>query len=230
MPMPAANIPELVVIDLGQCTYTRGMEVQQHILADVQEGIESRPCMVLLEHSGPVITLGRRGKTAHILIAPEELARRNVEVHSTKRGGDVTFHGPGQLVAYPIMSLRRRTKTVHGYVHDLEEVIIRLLLRLGLDGYRRPKFTGVWIGDSPRKIAAIGVGVSRWVTYHGLSLNVGEDLSGFDMIVPCGIMNEGVTSLSRMLGRTITMDLARKLLIECMCEVFNLQTPQTSGR
>jgi lipoyl(octanoyl) transferase len=158
--------------------------------------------LLLLEHPH-VFTLGRNAKASNILIPEEVLKGRSIEVHHVGRGGDVTYHGPGQLVGYPIINLKPDRCDVHRYVRDIEEVLIRTVADFGLKGSRIAGLTGVWVGD--RKIAAIGVRIARWITSHGFALNVNTDLSYFRMIVPCGIADRGVTSLAEMLGRQLDL-------------------------
>lgn len=158
--------------------------------------------MLLLEHPH-VFTLGRGADGSNILADQQQLETRSVEVHETGRGGDVTYHGPGQLVGYPIINLKPDRCDVHRYVRDLEEVLIRTIADFGVTGTRIAGLTGVWVGDE--KIAAIGVRIARWITSHGFALNVNTDLDYFRMIVPCGISEKGVTSLSRLLGRKIEL-------------------------
>jgi lipoyl(octanoyl) transferase len=144
----------------------------------------------------------------HIIASPDELAREGVAVHETGRGGDVTYHGPGQLVAYPILDLRPDRCDVHRYVRDLEEVLIRALADFGIEGARVHGLSGVWVGPAgrERKIAAIGVRISRWITSHGFALNVSTDLRHFRLIVPCGIADRGVTTIQQELGRDASME------------------------
>ncbi|HLF84186.1 MAG TPA: lipoyl(octanoyl) transferase LipB, partial [Blastocatellia bacterium] len=156
--------------------------------------------LLLLEHPH-VFTLGRGADCANILADQQQLQSNSVEVHETGRGGDVTYHGPGQLVGYPIISLKPDRCDVHRYVRDIEEVLIRTIAEFGVVGTRIAGLTGVWVGN--QKIGAIGVRIARWITSHGFALNVNTDLSYFNMIIPCGITDKGVTSLSRLVGRSI---------------------------
>jgi lipoyl(octanoyl) transferase len=158
--------------------------------------------LLFVEHPH-VLTLGVRGDggRAHILAAPDALVSRGVEVYETGRGGDITYHGPGQIVGYPILDLKPDRCDVHRYVRDLEDVLIRTAADYGIDAGRVEELTGVWVGRD--KLAAIGVRIARWITSHGFALNVTTDLEYFNLIVPCGIAGRGVTSLSRLLGRPV---------------------------
>ena len=198
----------MLVGDLARAGYTPTLELQQRLVARVQA--QGEPSYVLLvEHDPPVITLGRRAQMGHILADPARLAAAGVELVKVSRGGDVTWHGPGQLVAYPILRLDTRGLTLRAYVHRLEQAVIDTLARLGIAAGRRDGLIGVWAGLE--KIAAIGVAVSRWVTYHGLSLNVAADVGGFDAIIPCGIAGASVTSVSRLLGRDVSVEEVKPL-------------------
>ena len=175
--------------------------------------------LLLLQHP-PVITLGvkSRGDRSHVLADPDALAREGVELVETGRGGDVTFHGPGQLVGYPILDLNPDRRDVHRYVRDLEDVMIRMAAAFGVTARRLPGLTGAWVGDD--KIAAIGVRIARWVTSHGFAFNVTTDLRQFELIVPCGISDKGITSLERLLGGPIAMAAVEQAATSAMCEVF----------
>ncbi len=184
---------------LGLVPYNYGLSLQDGAVGRLSSG-EAPEQLLLLEHPH-VFTLGRGADSSNILADPEQLQANSVEVHETGRGGDVTYHGPGQLVGYPIINLKPDRCDVHRYVRDLEEVLIRTIAEFGVTGARVPGLTGVWIGNE--KIAAIGVRIARWITSHGFALNVNTDLDYFKMIVPCGITDKGVTSLSRLVGRSI---------------------------
>ncbi|MBE3099782.1 MAG: lipoyl(octanoyl) transferase LipB [Planctomycetes bacterium] len=211
-------MPELIYLDIGRAAYEPTVRLQRRLVDEVKASEAERAYLVLVEHDPPVITLGRGARDAHIVASRERLAQEGVQVHESSRGGDVTYHGPGQVVGYPVLRLDLHGRDVHRYLRDLEEVLIRVLARYGLEGRRSEGLTGVWVGQE--KIAAIGVAVRRWVTYHGFALNVATDLSHFDLIVPCGIRGKGVTSLTRLLGRPVTVAEVKPAVVECVVEVF----------
>ena len=192
----------LEVRRLGRVPYARGLELQQQLVAERQAG-RVPDQLLLLEHD-PVFTLGRNARAANVLLPAGTLRERGFEVFETGRGGDVTYHGPGQVVGYPILDLAPDRRDVHRYVRDLEQVMIRTCADYGLEASRVQGLTGTWLGDE--KIGAIGVRIARWVTSHGFAFNVGTDLSAFDLIVPCGIRGRGVTSLERQLGRPLPLE------------------------
>ena len=211
----------LNIQDLGQAAYTPTLKLQKRLVDEVKTSPDDTAYLLLVEHNPPVITLGRRGKDEDFRISREEFAERGIEIHETSRGGEVTFHGAGQLVGYPIIRIDRRGRDVRGYVRKLEETIIRLLKKFDIKAGRRKGFTGVWVGDElNQKIAAIGVAVHRWTTYHGFALNICTDLSNFDLFVPCGITDKSVTSMSKVLSRDITLQQVKPLLIETFAEIF----------
>lgn len=191
------------VVDWGVEPYGRVCAWQKELVAARKAGTVTD--LLLLGEHPPVITRGRNARRENLLLAEDELARRGVEVQDTDRGGDVTYHGPGQLVGYPILDLGGLRRDVVWYLRQLEEVLIRTAHEFGVEATRktapagkRPFYTGVWVGEE--KLAAIGVHISRWVTSHGFAFNVSTDLGYFDLIVPCGIADKGVTSLERLLG------------------------------
>ena len=196
-------VPErtLAVRRLGRIRYTEGLALQAQLVADRQAG-RIPDTLLLLEHD-PVFTLGQNAKRENVLVAPEALRAQGFDVEETGRGGDVTYHGPGQLVAYPIIDLNPDRRDVHRYLRDLEEVMIGTCADYGLSAGRVEKMTGVWIGG--RKAGAIGVRIARWVTSHGLALNVSTDLLAFRHIIPCGLHGRDVTSLEREMGRVVPM-------------------------
>jgi lipoyl(octanoyl) transferase len=204
---------------LGLVPYEAALDLQRQL---VEERKAQRiPDQLLLLQHPPVITLGVkvRDDRAHVLAGPDELARQGVELFETGRGGDVTFHGPGQLVGYPILDLNPDRRDVHRYVRDLEEVLIRVAASFGIVATRQPGLTGAWVGNE--KLAAIGVRIARWVTSHGFALNVAADLRHFNLIVPCGIADKGVTSLERLLGRAVSMDDVESATISAFEAVFS---------
>ena len=208
----------LTIRRLGRIDYADGVELQKALVQRRQAG-EIDDTLLFVEHP-PVITLGvkTRGNLANVRADAGALAAQGVTVHDTGRGGDVTFHGPGQLVGYPIVDLKPDRQDVHRYVRDLEEVLIRTAADFGIEAGRVKGYSGAWVGD--RKLAAIGVRISRWVTSHGFALNVTTDLSGFDLIVPCGIADRGVTSLSALLGRDVAIADVERAVVTHFATVF----------
>ena len=187
---------------LAQVPYQRGLDLQSDLVTRRQSGTID-DTLLLLEHP-PVITLGRSAERDNVHLSPAALQEKGVELFQTGRGGDVTFHGPGQIVGYPIMDLNPDRRDVHRYVRDLEDVLIRTAADYGVVAARVEGLTGIWVGMN--KLAAIGVRISRWVTSHGFALNVETDLAWFDLIVPCGIRGRGVTSLARLLDRPVPLE------------------------
>lgn len=211
------------VLRLGTVPYDAALEIQRD-LVERRRRDEVPDHLLLLQHPH-VITLGVRTADArsHILAGDEELAERSVTVHETGRGGDVTYHGPGQLVGYPILALEPERRDLHRYVRDIEESLVRALARFGIPAGRVAGLTGVWTGNE--KVAAIGVRVSRWITSHGFALNVTTDLDYFGLIVPCGITDRGVTSMARLLGTAPAMAAVESAVEAEFCEVFG-RTPE----
>ena len=206
------------LLNLGLEPYDRALELQHRLVAARKEG-RGEDVLILLEHP-PVITLGRRADESHITASPELLARLGIRVYRVERGGDVTYHGPGQIVGYPILDLRGHRQDVGWYVHSLEGVIIRTLADFGVVAQRVEGAVGVWVGDG--KIAAIGARIESWVTYHGFALNVDPDLRHFDLIVPCGIRDKGITSMRRVLGKPVDLEVVRRRLAQRFGEVFGV--------
>ena len=190
------------ILDVGRASYEPVWRLQHELVRRRKAGTVG-DVLVLVEHE-PVITLGRSADESNITASPDRLRRLGVEVRRVERGGDVTYHGPGQLVGYPILDLRRHRKDVRWYVRSLEEVLIRALGNFGIEAERDTDNIGVWIDG--KKIAAIGARIEKWVTYHGFALNVDPDMSHFDLIVPCGIPDLSVTSMSQILGYAPSMD------------------------
>jgi lipoyl(octanoyl) transferase len=208
----------LEVRRLGIVSYADALALQRELVAERQaDRIDD--VLLLLQHPH-VLTLGVRGDggRGHIVASSDALAARGVDVFETGRGGDVTYHGPGQLVGYPIINLKPDRCDVHRYVRDVEEVLLRTAADYSVTARRIDGLTGAWVGDE--KLAAIGVRIARWVTSHGFALNVSTDLEYFKLIVPCGIADRGVTSLERLLGRSVDIDEVGARLAEHFAAVF----------
>jgi len=208
----------LTYLDVGRAPYAPTLRLQERLVAEVRAADPERAYLVLVEHEPPVITLGRGADAANIVASRLRLEAEGVEIHKAGRGGDVTYHGPGQLVGYPILRLDLHGRDVHRYLRDVEEVLIRLLARFGIAAGRSEGRTGVWVGRE--KVAAIGVAIRRWVTYHGFALNVCPNLRHFGLIVPCGIRDKGVTGLEKLLGRPVQVAEVKAPLVECVVDVF----------
>jgi lipoyl(octanoyl) transferase len=197
-------------------TYENGMKLQQK-LVELRQREEIDDQLLLLEHP-PVITLGRGGKLENLLASPDVLQANGVRFFETTRGGDITYHGPGQLVGYPILHLGEGNRDVRKYVTNLEEVLIRTVAEYGITAVRQDGKRGIWVGAN--KIAAIGVRIARWVTSHGWALNVSTNLDHFRLITPCGLHGTGVTSIEREVGRSVPLDEVREILLGKFAEVF----------
>ncbi len=193
----------LAVLGLGRMPYADAQSLQRSLATRRIQRDLPHDLLLLVEHP-PVITLGRGSRAEHLLAPREVLAAKGVELFETDRGGDVTFHGPGQLVGYPIYDLTEHRADLHWFLRAIEEALIRALAPFGLRGERRERYTGVWVNR--RKIASIGIHVRQWVTWHGFALNVTTDLSYFDLIVPCGIADVTMTSIQRELGERTPRD------------------------
>jgi lipoyl(octanoyl) transferase len=207
-----------LVEQLGVIDYAEALSLQRDKVAALKTGIIPET-LLLLEHPH-VYTLGRNGNREHLLVTEEQLARRGALVFDTDRGGDITYHGPGQLVGYPIMDLTRHRRDISWYMRSLEEVFIRVAGDFAIHAERLRGAPGVWVGND--KLVAMGVRISRWITSHGFAFNVNTDLSYFNAIVPCGLRDKGVTSLGRILSREVGMDLVCRRVIERFAEVFGL--------
>ncbi len=197
--------------------YAEALELQRSLVEERKAG-RVGDLLIFVEHPH-VLTVGVRGDggRSHILASPGSLKARGIEVYETGRGGDVTYHGPGQIVGYPILDLKPYRQDVHRYMRDLEEVLIRTVGDFGVEASRLPGLTGIWVSSS--KVAAIGVRISRWITSHGFALNVTTDLEYFDLIVPCGIFDRGVTSLSRLGVQASRSEIESRITAQ-FCEVF----------
>jgi lipoyl(octanoyl) transferase len=207
---------ELVVRELGRRDYASVLALQEQTHAARIRG-DVPDTLLLVEHD-PVITLGRAAKQEHVLVTPEYLSAQGIELHEIGRGGDVTYHGPGQLVVYPILDLKPDRCDVRRYVRNMEQVMLQVAEGYGLTPQRIEGMTGAFVDQ--RKYGALGVRISRWVTMHGIAINVSTDLDAFSLIVPCGLRTTTVTSLSRETGRDISLAEASARTIEQFAEVF----------
>ena len=199
----------------GQLPYEQGLQLQERLLQERRE--EKSDVLLLLEHP-PVITLGRGAKANHLRLPEATLAARGIPVHRVARGGDVTYHGPGQLVGYPIVDLAAQDRDLHRFLRLLEETLLTTLAAFGLRGRRQPGRTGVWVGEA--KIASIGIGVRHWVSWHGFALNVSTDLRAFDTIVPCGLAGVTMTSMEALLGAPVPRAAVEAVLIDAFARSF----------
>lgn len=216
----------LWTVRLGSLAYAEALELQRAVARARISGAVPQDVLLLVEHE-PVVTLGRSSRERHLVCSPDLLAARGIALYEVERGGDVTFHGPGQLVGYPILDLGRHRRDLHWYLRQVEEALIRTIGRWGVRGERSTGFTGVW--TQGRKIASIGVHARDWVTWHGFALNVTTDLHYFDLIVPCGIEGVVMTSIARETGREPSLDEVGDAAGEAFGEVFGLD-PLARGR
>lgn len=212
-------IRECRVVDLGRCDYQEAYLLQKQLLCR-RIGGKIPDTLILLQHP-PVFTIGRKGTRKNILVSNEVLYREGILVYNTDRGGDITYHGPGQIVGYPILDLNLHGRDVRRVIKMYEEVIIRLLAYYGLKGSRLLDHPGVWIKHE--KVCAIGIGISNWVSYHGFALNVNTNLTHFGYIIPCGITGRGVTSMARILGRDVDEAGVAGELVKLFGQVFDLE-------
>jgi lipoyl(octanoyl) transferase len=206
------------ILELGQVEYDRARSIQLQ-LVDKHIAGDAGDTFVFVEHP-PTITIGRGARENNIIAPPATLAERGVKVCEVERGGDVTFHGPGQQVVYPILDLESRGRDLHRFLRELEEVVIRFLTHYGVRGERVEGKTGVWVEG--RKICAIGIAVKHWVSYHGLALNLSNDLTYFELINPCGFPSSTVTSLETLLGSQIDRPTAFYRLAGALADVFQM--------
>ncbi len=216
------------IVDLGLIGYAEAWALQKRLVA-VRKANAIEDVLLLCEHPH-VITQGRNGKREHLLASEHVLRQKGVEFHTTDRGGDITYHGPGQIVGYPILNLGAIRRDVVWYVRMLEEVMIRATAEFGITAERVTGKTGIWVGDggAEEKLAAIGVHISRWVTSHGFAYNVATDLRYFDLIVPCGIAGRKATSLEKLLGRSVKREEIAPRIANHLGEVFGLELKETS--
>ncbi|HLY63070.1 MAG TPA: lipoyl(octanoyl) transferase LipB [Terriglobia bacterium] len=212
----------LNVEQLGLLAYEEAVHLQHQRVAQ-RKASEIPDTLLLLEHPH-VYTLGRNTRREHLLVSPEHLRKLGAEVYETDRGGDITYHGPGQLVGYPILDLAQHRRDISWYMRSLEEVFIGVATDFGAHAGRLPGAAGVWVGDN--KLVAMGVHVSRWVTSHGFAFNVSTDLSYFAHIVPCGLHGKGVTSLQHLAGKSVEMETVIEKVLLHFGDVFGFQMQQ----
>lgn len=212
---------KLNVVYLGLLDYNDGLLLQECLYDKIKEKALD-DTLLLLEHP-PVLTLGTRGARSNIYLSKEQLDCEGVSIYETKRGGDVTYHGPGQIIGYPIFNLSRHGRDIHDYVYKIQEVFIRLLREeYKLDAHREDsKYTGVWVGTE--KITAIGIEVRHWTSTHGFAFNVNTDLNHFSWINPCGLSDRGVTSLEKLLGSKLDLQKTNHLAASYFCDVFGME-------
>jgi lipoate-protein ligase B len=210
---------QLIRINLGRTKYWDAWEIQKKLVSLRAEKRIS-DCLLFTEHE-PVITMGRATSLTNLLCSRDYLRERGIELFEIERGGDITFHGPGQLIAYPIIDLTERGRDLHQYLRDLEHLIISTLSDLDIKADIKKGMTGVWVNDS--KVAAIGVAVSRWITYHGLALNVNTDLDYFKLINPCGITKYPVGSVSNLIGKKVELTAVSDIMAENFASLFNYE-------
>lgn len=215
--MPYKEYRQLLVFDTGRTKYKQTWEIQKRLVEYKKKDILP-DCLIVAEHY-PVITMGRGASYKNLLVTSDELQRKGIELFEIERGGDITFHGPGQTVLYPVVDLNNRRRDTHRYLRDLENFAIKALSELGLRAGVKRGMTGIWVQNE--KIGAIGVAVSGWITYHGIAINISTDLNYFKLIVPCGIPECRVSSLAEILGRNINMDDINQVLINAFAEYFN---------
>ena len=220
--------------DLGLLEYQQAWDLQENILqqsiAQKAQGLVPAHHLLFVEHP-PVYTLGKSGKREHVLIDEQEMQERQIAFFQTNRGGDITYHGPGQLVGYPIFDLEQFYRDIGRYLRELEQVIILTLQDYGLKGERSSGETGVWLDPGipgrARKICAMGVRCSRWITMHGFALNISNDLSYFNHIIPCGIPDKSVTSLQKELGTTLKVKEVKENVLQKFKQVFGVEISYT---
>jgi len=230
----------LHVVQPGQMAYERAVQLQRDLVERLKQDPDAEDgYLVLLEHP-PVVTVGRTGSEGHILLGTEELSRRGIAVHETNRGGDVTYHGPGQLVAYPIIRLYQRGKDLHRYLRRLEKATIATLSTYGIEAAPEPPsafrkadgteapMTGAWVGD--RKIASIGIAVTHWIAYHGMALNVSTDLRHYDVIHPCGMPEVRMTSMAELLDEAPTVAEVGERFAQALTQELGFKIGLADGR
>jgi lipoyl(octanoyl) transferase len=224
------EMTEALQVDLGLIGYAEAWELQKRVVA-ARKADAIEDVLLFCEHP-PVITLGRSGKRENLLASEHVLRQKGVEFHASDRGGDITYHGPGQIVGYPILNLGAIRRDVVWYVRMLEEVMIQATAEFGITAERVAGKTGIWVraGSTEEKLAAIGVRISRWVTSHGFAYNVSTDLRNFDLIVPCGIADRKATSLEKLLGRSVEQKEVAPRIAKHLGEVLGVEMKEASKK
>jgi len=214
------HLKQVRIIQFEIESYTKICDLQRQLQQQVIEK-RSDSYLILTQHH-PVITLGKSGTHENLLLSKEELDKKKIQFYEIDRGGDITYHGPGQLVGYPIMNLDHFKKDIHWYLRNLEQIIIDTLQEFALQARRIEGFTGVWIGN--KKICAMGIKTTKWVTMHGFALNINTDLTAFQSIIPCGIQHKSITSLSEEVGNIISIEEVIKILLQKFSKIFGVTT------
>ena len=207
---------QIVSIDLGSVPFETALKIQHQLMDGKKNGMEE-DYLLTLEHPH-TYTIGATGSLENLLVDEEYLKFNGIELQHIRRGGDITYHGPGQLVAYPILNLNNYYKDLHRYLRDLEEVLISTVKQFGIAAGRKSGLTGIWVGDE--KLASIGIKMSKWITMHGTALNVSTDLSYFDNIIPCGVRDKSVTSMSKILGKSLEVKEVSHVYVRSFSRVF----------
>jgi lipoate-protein ligase B len=215
----------LNIINLGRTRYQTVWDLQKNLVQSRAD--KTIPDTLLVTEHEPVLTMGRGTDRRNLLVSDDDLRARGIDLHEIERGGDITFHGPGQAVLYPIIDLRERERDVRRYLRDLEQFVIEALFDFGLTASVKEGLTGIWVND--HKVGAIGVAVSKWITYHGVAINVNTDLDYFKLINPCGITEYPVGSVSQLVGREIKLAHFNELLVQHFCDYFDYEPVKTDS-
>lgn len=218
-------VAKLDIISYESLGYQEAFELQLELLNKRLEN-KINDSLVLVEHP-PVLTIGTSGSRDNVVVSSDYLKKKGIDVFETNRGGDITYHGPGQLVGYPILNLKEHNQDLHWLLRSYEEVFIRVLKEYGINAQRIKGLTGVWVGNE--KITAIGVGVRHWITYHGFAFNINPNLDHFSYIIPCGIKDKGVTSLKKLLGYEQNKEEVAEKVVKYFTEVFKMEVAADEG-
>jgi len=214
---------KIVSVDLGSVPFETALKIQHQLMNGKKNGMEE-DYLLTVEHPH-TYTIGVTGSLENLLVDEEYLNSNGIKLQHIRRGGDITYHGPGQLVAYPILNLNNYYKDLHRYLRDLEEVLISTVKYFGIVAGRKSGLTGIWVGEE--KLASIGIKMSKWITMHGTALNVSTDLSYFDNIIPCGVRDKSVTSMSKILGKSLGVDEVSPVYVKSFSKVFGSDIVKT---